>query len=337
MFANLFDLRAGFENNTFEGEIFSNNTFARSSISSNNYMYNNNFLCHLCYGNYILYTSGILSNDVEVRDSFSFNLFILNSRYGTVHNRIKGTTWENNVFTGIPGVFFGAGNTGYNVININYFKSNKITASIINNTFTFDQTNSNNVTSLSSALYGQNHTLLVRNNAIYGRYFNNNTMIVSRLTNNPIINVFSDNVGTNNLQNNNFNGTFQYNVLNGHLSGNKFENNIHSNTFGDNFTGNTVLSSFEYNEVGTNCSNNVFEKNNSYNTFNTGFASNSTCDYFTKNVTEPGVTGLNLASPAAPTHVRNQYNTTLFKNSNDAVRLRYFNNDDQLVVTDPQI
>ena len=162
-------------------------------------------------------------------------------------------------------------------------------------------------------------------------------MIVPKLLDSQTQPVFANNIGTSNVEYNNFNGTFQYNVFNGHLSENTFENNIHSNTFGDDFTGNTVLSSFEYNEVGTNCSNNVFEKNNSYNTFSTGFASNSTCDYFTKNVTEPGVGGINLTSPAAPTHVRNQYNTTLFTNSNNVARLRYFNNNDQLVVTDPQI
>jgi hypothetical protein len=35
------------------------------------------------------------------------------------------------------------------------------------------------------------------------------------------------------------------------------------------------------------------------------------------------------------THVYNSYNTTLFQNSANSMRLRYFNSSDQLVVTDP--
>lgn len=44
---------------------------------------------------------------------------------------------------------------------------------------------------------------------------------------------------------------------------------------------------------------------------------------------------LTIGNVTGATHVYNLYNTRLFINSNNTVRLSYFNNSDQLVVTDP--
>ena len=335
--SNLFELHSRFQNNLFDSSELSNNVIIRGVNSSATSMTSNSFLVNSYVNNYISYRGIVGPNNIKLISSFMSNLLLLNTGFIIGSNHINGTSWSQNILTGQIGSFGGSSIIQSNIIDINSFNTNKIICSVRNNVFEFDSVTGNTVTSLSSALFGSSYSVTIRNNAMSGRNFINNTMIVPKLLDSQTQPVFANNICTSNVEYNNFNGAFQYNVLNGHLSGNTFENNIHSNTFGDDFTGNTVLSSFEYNEVGTNCSNNVFEKNNSYNTFSTGFASNSTCDYFTKNVTEPGVGGINLTSPAAPTHVRNQYNTTLFTNSNNVARLRYFNNNDQLVVTDPQI
>lgn len=44
---------------------------------------------------------------------------------------------------------------------------------------------------------------------------------------------------------------------------------------------------------------------------------------------------LSIGNVTGATHIYNLYNTRIFKNSNQTVRLSYFNNSDQLVVTDP--
>jgi hypothetical protein len=171
-------------------------------------------------------------------------------------------------------------------------------------------------------------------------FFNLNTIGVN-FQYNSIDQVFQTNLIANNFYVNTIGNNFQYNTVANNFNYNTVGNNFNGNTVGNFFQSNTIGNYFDGNTVGNNFNGNTvgnfFESNTIRNYFNGNtvgnfFQSNTIGNYFNYNTSENSFNGVNFTSS---THVYNNYNTTLFKNSANSMRLRYFNSSDQLVITDP--
>jgi len=156
-------------------------------------------------------------------------------------------------------------------------------------------------------------------NAI-GDFFSYNT-----IGNNFYSNTISNDFKSNTISNGSdfISNSFNFNTIGNNFYSNTIGNFFYSNTIGNNFHSNTIGNSFNANTIG-----NGFNAN----TIGIGFAFNTIRNSFNANTSESNFYSIDFSSS---THVYNSYNTTLFKNSANSMRLRYFNSSDQLVVTDP--
>ena len=195
----------------------------------------------------------------------------------------------------------------YNTIGNSFF-SNTIGNSLNTNTIG----NSFNYKTIGNSFFYNNIGNFFFSNTI-GNSFNYNT-IGNSIYYNTIGNSFISNTIGNSFNSNTIGNSFYYNTI-----GNIFE----SNTIGSNFTYNTIANYFNSNNIG-----NFFGTN----TIGSIFESMTIGNNFRFNTSEDNINGIDLTSS---THVYNSYNTTLFQNSANSMRLRYFNSSDQLVVTDP--
>ena len=191
-----------------------------------------------------------------------------------------------------------------------------------------------------------------------GNSFNSNA-IGNNFNTNTISNNFQVNTISNNFQVNTIGNTFQYNTIGNSFSSNTIGFNFYSNTIGEYSSSNTISNTFQVNTIGnsfsSNTISNTFQVNTignsfnsnaignnfntntignsfNYNTIGNVFESNTIGNNFAFNTSEDNFIGINFSTS---THVYNSYNTTLFQNSVNSMRLRYFNSSDQLVVTDP--
>jgi hypothetical protein len=187
------------------------------------------------------------------------------------------------------------------------------------------------------------------NNAV-GNYFLHNT-IGNNFISNTIGNNFNRNTIGVDFQSNTIGSSFYYNTIGNNFNSNTIGNLFYSNTIGNYFNSNTIGNeSFYTNTIENNFSYNTVENNFSYNTIGNYFNSNTIGSSFTDNAVGSSFTnnavGNNfrrntiennnsIGDVTGATHVYNNYNTRIFSNSNNTVRLSYFNTTDQLVVTDP--
>ena len=125
---------------------------------------------------------------------------------------------------------------------------------------------------------------------------------------------------------------FYSNTIGYNFSLNTIGNNSNSNTIGNSFSENTVGNLFYNNTIGNNFNSNTIGSNFNNNTIGNSFNTNTVGINFNANTSEDNFGSIDFTSS---THVYNSYNTTLFQNSANSMRLRYFNSSDQLVVTDP--
>jgi len=314
------------------------------------------------YSNVII---GINFNNNTIGKSF-FNNTIGNSFYNnTIGNSFFGNTIGDYFFNNIIGDYF-----YINVIG-NYFYNNSIegnfNSSTIGNVFTSNTIGRAFYYNAIGNTFGANTIRASFINNIIKDGFSTNT-----IGNNFYNNTLGNNFGANTIGNNFYNNTlgvnfytnaieneFNYNTIRDYFSSNTLGNNFGANTIGNNFTYNAVGNNFTSNTVGnyvaenaiangfnTNTIGNEFSANTignfvssntigdfSYgNTIANYFQSNTIGDSFIHNTSEDNFTSIDFTSS---THVYSSYNTTLFRNSANSMRLRYFNSSDQLVVTDP--
>ena len=196
----------------------------------------------------------------------------------------------------------------------------------------------------SNVIIGNN----VYSNTI-GDSFYNNTIDESFNTNtignyfqvNTIGNGFSNNIIGNSSNNNTIGNNFYYNIIGNSFNNNTIGNNFYYNIIGNSFIANTISNYFQANTIGNSFSNNTIGNDSNNNTIGNSFISNTIGNdfqlntignSFNYNTSEDNFNNINFSTS---THVYNSYNTTLFQNSANSMRLRYFNSSDQLVVTDP--
>ena len=194
----------------------------------------------------------------------------------------------------------------------------------------------------------------------------------NHIGNNCYVNVFGSsflyNTIENNFQYNNIGPVVNYNSIANNFYYNNIGTNFSTNVIGPGFLGNTIGIFFYYNTIGPNCYGNIIGRSFESNTIGNSFQYNIIGTYaqsnnignvvssnligndflqntllnninntifgnnFQLNTIESFITFTNFLSS---THVYNSYNTTIFRNSAETKRLRYFNSNDQLVVTDP--
>ena len=309
-----------FRYNTIGNTFYSNtigNTFYSNTIG-NNFYYNNignNFYENIIGNDFTSNTIGIDFNSNTIGNNFFYNTIGNVFRYNTIENSFNSNTIGN------------------------YFDSNTI-----GNTF-YSNTIGNN---FNSNTIGNNFY-----ENIIGNNFNTNT-IGDNFDSNTIGNTFSSNVIENNFEfntigNNLFSNTignlFRFNAIGIGFSLNTIGNLFYSNTIGNElvyntignaFGVNTIGNDFQFNTIGNdfegNTIGNSFSSNTIGNTFGRQTNSNIIGNNFRMNTSEDN---LSIGNVTGATHVYSAYNTRLFKNSNQTVRLSYFNASDQLVVTDP--
>ena len=253
---------------------------------------------------------------------------------GGYHNVIIGENFYNNTI----GNTFQFNTIGKNFTNNsikndfifntigNYFSFNIIKDNFSVNTIRNSFTNSNiGVSFFYNTIGNSFYSNTIEDNYYYniigndfqmntiGNGFNINT-IKNDFTNNAIGNGFTNNTIGNSFYNNTIGNSFYSNNIGDYFNSNNIENNFNVNNIGIYFNYNTIKNSFQLNTIGNT------------------FVYNTIGNNFQLNTSENDFGNINFTSA---THVYNSYNTTLFRNSVNSTRLRYFNGSDQLVVTDP--
>jgi hypothetical protein len=207
---------------------------------------------------------------------------------------------------------------GYNnVIVGNGFEGNTIVNGFINNTIDAN---------FSDNTIGSNF-----NSNTIGSNFNANT-IGSNFNNNNIYYYFASNNIGHSFSYNSTSFYYSYNNIGHSFNGNLIKDFFAINTIGSSFSNNTISNDCSSNTIGSNFNANTIGPSFRYNTIGNSFYNNNIGDGFNYNTSEDDFNSIDFTSS---THVYNSYNTTLFQNSANSMRLRYFNSSDQLVVTDP--
>jgi hypothetical protein len=176
-------------------------------------------------------------------------------------------------------------------------------------------------------------------NAIGNSFYSNTVganFIYNTISNNFGYNTISTNFYYNtidaNFGSNTIGTTFGFNTIGISFSSNIIGINFSTNTIDANFGSNTIGYNFSTNTIGASFNFNTIANNFSSNTIGNTFGSNTIGNTFNFNTSEDNFSSIDFSTS---THVYNSYNTTLFQNSANSMRLRYFNSSDQLVVTDP--
>jgi len=304
-----------------------NNIFS-TNISNNTFGYN-------CTYNFI--DTGFQNNTVQ-------NSFFENIISPFVRNNTFGDSFRNNIITWIDGTSndsmqyckFGDSFTGnlicgsnfiYNVFGNNC--ADNFFSRTINNNLVGENFSRNKLTrfifnnKISDNCTDNNFETLFTDNKIENDFINN--IVGTSFFNNSIKNDFSNNIIGNNFANNTIDNNFFGNTVGDNASNNSIKNDFTSNTIGTLFTDNTVYNFFQNNTVG-----NSFSDNTIFNNFTLNVIGNSFNNVLSRN----NISGINFTSG---THVYNTYDKIIFLNSNNEKRMSYNNENDQLVITDPNL
>ena len=215
-------------------------------------------------------------------------------------------------------------NFAYNVISNNFSNntiSNIFSSNTIGNAFRYNVTSNTFSNNTIGNLFHSNTIGNSSNNTIGNNFYSN--AISNDFNNNAIANIFYNTMISKNFNYNTIGNIFSDSVIGQNFISNTVGNNFFSNIIGNNSDSNTIGNNFTSNTIG-----NLFEVN----TIGNYFYSNTIGNGFFGNTAEGEFSNVNFSTA---THVYNIYNTTLFRNSDNSARLRYFNSSDQLVVTDP--
>ena len=250
-------------------------------------------------------------NNIKIEGGHSNVIVGVNFNNNTIGNNFYQNTIKESFLSNTIG-----NNFTYNTIGDNF------TYNTIGDYFIFNNTSSNfNSNNFKQSVSYNTIAVSFQVNVI-GANFNYN-FIGGNFSNNTIGNAFYSNIIGNNFNYNSIQNAFYnnrigvdaiYNVIGNSFANNTIGNDTNGNTIGNAFTDNTIGNDFEVNTIG-----NFFYSNTIGNSFfgNTAEGEFNEVDFSTG------------------THVYNYYNTILFTNSAGVLRLRYFNSNDQLVVTDP--
>ena len=226
---------------------------------------------------------------------------------------------------------------GYsNVIIGNYFLNNTIGNNFYSNTIG-EGFLSNTIGDgfLSNIIGSDFYNNKIGNDFYYNTIgnFSYNNAIGNAFANNTITQFyFHSNVIGNNFYSNAISTSFTANIIGYSFTSNIIGNGFVSNAIGNNFYSNVIGNTSYYNTIGNNFYSNTISNDFYSNTISNDFYSNTIGNSFNYNTSENNFNTIDFTSS---THVYNSYNTTLFQNSANSMRLRYFNSSDQLVVTDP--
>ena len=242
-------------------------------------------------------------NNVIIGDGFNSNIIGTGFSFNTIKNTVSSNIIRDNFNANTIG-----SNFNFNTIGNNFASnttSSSFTQNTIGNSFAF-----NTISSTYSSNFGDG----CAHNTI-GASFNFNS-ITTNFNANIIGKYFGSNSIGHGFTNNNIRDSFLNNVTMGSFS---------YSTIGDTFVGNTIGVGFNQNTIGNNAESNVIGNNFSLNTIKNNFSNNTS---------ESNFTNVNFLTG---THVYQPYNTTLFSNTANIKKIRYFNSNDQIVVTDPTL
>lgn len=181
----------------------------------------------------------------------------------------------------------------------------------------------------ASFLYNKILSYFQYNNIAY--YFLNNDL-GSNFINNSTSSYFVGNKISNYFQTSLVSLNFYYNNIGVDSYSNSFGINFQNNNIGNNFQLNTIGKYFIGNNIGNIFDNNYIRDFATNNNFSNNINALLIGSNFQFNTIESNVTAIDLLNA---TIIYNPYHKTIFKNSAGVNRLRYFNSNDQLVVTDP--
>jgi hypothetical protein len=303
-------------------------TFTSSLVSQGTFQLIdcNNIKIEGGYSNVFL---GTVNNSNTIGTRFNSNTIGSEFYNNTIGNRFEFNTigtrfYFNTIGNGFD--FNTIGNTFYSNTIGNFFYFNTIASSFQYNTIgIFFESNT-----IGNALLGN----------IIGNSFANNT-IANSFQNNIVGNFFQANTIGREFYFNTIENFFRFNFIGDFFNNNTIGNSFYENIIGNDFAVSTIANEFFLNTVGNNLTYNTignrFNQNTIgdyflYNNIGDDFYSSIIGDFFMRNTSEGN---LPIGNVTGATHVYNLYNKRLFKNSNGTVRLSYFNNNDQLVVTDP--
>jgi hypothetical protein len=253
-------------------------------------------------------TVGEIFNSNEIGNNFQYNTIGMNFADNVIGDYFKENTIGNNFTDNEFGYRCTNNNifSGYENIIGNYFVGNVL------DIFVFNTINHN---------YSQNSIYRFINN-IVGDHFESNR-IHSCTTNEFGIN-FIDNAVDWEMNGNIFGDNCLYN---------KMGTSFFGNTIGNEFTLNTIENEFTNNTIG-----NYFTKNTIKNSVSYIITSDSTsvAEAFQLNTIQDGVHGSNGSELdfTSATHVYGEYNCELFKRQDGSIRLKFYNNNDEIVITD---
>jgi len=255
-------------------------------------------------------TVGDIFTSNAIGDNFNSNVTRSNFNYNSIGDNFYYNTIGTSFYSHTIGNNFGSNTVG------SFFYSN-----IIGNSFNTN-TIGNNFNYNSIGDYFNSNT--IGNNSYFntiGNSFGSNT-IGDNFHSNMIENNFYGNSIGNGLDSNTIGNSFNSNTIGNSFNSNTIENSFESNTIGNGFDSNAIGNSFNSNIIGMDFTSNTIE-----NSFNSNTIGNS----FRMNTSENNIS---IGDVTGATHIYNLYNTRIFKNSDQTVRLSYFNGSDQLVVTD---
>jgi len=265
-------------------------------------------------------------------DFFSFNT-IGNIFYNNIGESFSFNTIGNIFYNNITGIYFES-----NTIK-NYFEENTIStlySNIIGTSFS-----NNTIGSSGNNNIGNNF-----HDNIIGNQFDDNT-IVNDFVSNSIGDYFYDNIIGNNFHDNNIGNSFQYNNIGNYFNYNTTKNGFNNNTIGydfrfntieDGFNKNTIENSFQFNTIGEiftgnsinyNFSQNIIGSNFSRNTIGNDFNNNNIGNNFKHNSVYNLIENTNFTNS---THVTQTYTCEIFRRQDNTIRIKYYDNNDQMVV-----
>lgn len=252
-------------------------------------------------------------NDIYIKEGVS-NLFINQFNGGFVNNKINSLNYNliNRIFSNNN--IYALDN---NVIGVGFIYNNSIKP-ISNNIFIGNCSDNKFDGSLSYNYFGNNFI----SNELFGELMAN---IIGDNAQNNIIkpeSSFLHNLIGDNFKLNTINSLFQYNYIGINFINNNIRSNFYINEIGNYFIANQLNDDFEDNIIYDFCTNNAF---------NNKSLILDIFDNFRNNKIETLLTNVSFFEA---THVYNEYNTTIFKNSNNVYRLSYYGGADQLIVTD---
>jgi hypothetical protein len=275
-------------------------------------------------------------NNIRIGGSFRGNFitnFFQNSIIGdNVQNNIFNMNFNNNIIEN---------NFLSNIVNRSLgiggdlFQRNIIRSSCTNN-FLGNATNN-----IIGGSFGFNVVLNLISNNTFGESCSNN--IFNSTSFNKIGSVFSNNTTgisfsynsiENSCTNNTFGTSFIYNTIGNLFANNIIGDNSRSNRLGSEVNGNTIGTNFSFNVVENTLTNNVIGNDFTDNVIRNDFIGNTIQNNFNSVTVGANTGGINFTGA---THVYNSYDKQIFLGSNLTPRLSYFNEFDQLVVTDPTL